>query len=164
MLWERYSQMRGLITGASFVSFFCTRPDPRRARKRATSINTNTHSTWTLTKTAGQLLVDEMRRPVLHARVMVVLMNPAYANSFNCGHELLATLRYRDPRKGHRTVVLLEEWNEKGFAPRWSKIRKQLLEKELGIDAVCKTVDELLVWLDEHAIHAESAIDADLTL
>lgn len=117
----------------------------------------------------GQLLVDEMRRPVLHARVMILLVNPAYATSLNCGHELLATLRYRDRRKGHRTVVLLEEFQEKGYSPKWSQIRDKLLQcREAGmLDAVLESVDGgggLLEWLDQHAVHASTSEDSKLTL
>jgi hypothetical protein len=104
----------------------------------------------------GQRLLDEVRLPAAQARVLVVLMNPAYVKSTNCGHELLAALKERDPAV-YRTVVLIEPPNlVVGYAPRWQRIH-ELLEKA-GFDVV-RSIESspdgssigLLEWLDNRA-------------
>jgi hypothetical protein len=84
--------------------------------------------------TPGQRLVDEVRNPAMHARVLIILMNRAYVNSINCGHELLAAVMARK-RGMHRTVVLIEAPDEvRGYSPRWKEI-SELLERA-GFDVV----------------------------
>ena len=84
--------------------------------------------------TPGQRLLDEVRMPALHARVLIILMNPAYVNSTNCGHELLAAITGR--RSGlHRTVVLIEATDRVvGFAPSWKRI--SVLLRRAGFEVV----------------------------
>jgi hypothetical protein len=114
----------------------------------------------------GQRLLDEVRLPAEHARVLIVLMNPAYVKSTNCGHELLAALKKRDPAM-HRTVVLIEPPNlVVGYAPSWQRIHELLeragfdivrsVESELSTDVGTSSVG-LLEWLDARACRHDTA-------
>ena len=116
----------------------------------------------------GQRLLDEVRLPAEHARVLIVLMNPAYVKSTNCGHELLAALKKRDPSM-HRTIVLIEPPNlVVGYAPSWQRIHELLKgagfdvvrsveSKPLSADAGATSGVGLLEWLDTRACRHDTA-------
>ena len=116
----------------------------------------------------GQRLLDEVRLPVEHARVLIVLMNPAYVKSTNCGHELLAALKKRDASM-HRTIVLIEPPNlVVGYAPSWQRIHELLKRagfdvvrsvesKPLSADAGATSGVGLLEWLDTRACRHDTA-------
>jgi hypothetical protein len=116
----------------------------------------------------GQRLLDEVRLPAEHARVLIVLMNPAYVKSTNCGHELLAALKKRDQTM-HRTIVLIEPPNlVVGYAPSWQRIHELLKRagfdvvrfvesKPLSADAGAMSGVGLLEWLDTRACRHDTA-------
>lgn len=120
---------------------------------------------------SGQQIRVETMRCAQHARVLVILLSYQYTTSLSCANELYAAVLHRrmvGDSACHKTIVLMDkqllaERNTETQHATIDWVKVEDLLRKAGCDIV-RSVDELIVALDERGVRARTEQDRQQTL